>query len=240
MYEVKEVIGKTFQSKHYGEFAVIRREKPNLTNRYGKYLVRFKNTGTEVQTAKQYIINGQIKDPNALDKNVGRKILSNSFGEFTVVGTAYDPKRMSIDYVIEFTKTKFTRIVQRSILKSKEARDPYYPIRYGVAYMGSGKKNNPLYSRWVCMISRCYNPKDVAYARYGGAGITTSEEWKCFENFIKEAPSIPGWDESKLKDNKYQLDKDKRGGKIYSVSNCEWMSAKENGMYRTFKKERAE
>lgn len=44
-------------------------------------------------------------------------------------------------------------------------------------YTRHGMTNHPHFRRWRNMVSRCTNPKDVSYARYGGRGITVTPEW---------------------------------------------------------------
>lgn len=36
----------------------------------------------------------------------------------------------------------------------------------------------PEYRCWTAMVSRCHNPSDQAFGRYGGAGITVCKEWR--------------------------------------------------------------
>lgn len=43
-----------------------------------------------------------------------------------------------------------------------------------------------LKNRWNSIMQRCYNPAVGSYPNYGGRGITVSDEWKTFENFIKD------------------------------------------------------
>ena len=35
----------------------------------------------------------------------------------------------------------------------------------------------PEYGIWAAMKQRCYNPKNIAYARYGGLGVSVYQEW---------------------------------------------------------------
>ena len=71
------------------------------------------------------------------------------------------------------------------------------------------------------MKSRCYNPKEEHYYRYGGRGITVCNEWlgeNGFMNFVKWA-----------KENGYKeglsLDRIDNDGN-YEPSNCRWVSYK--------------
>ena len=41
-----------------------------------------------------------------------------------------------------------------------------------------GFRHLPEYNIWRGMLDRCYNKETAAYPRYGGRGITVSDEWK--------------------------------------------------------------
>lgn len=76
---------------------------------------------------------------------------------------------------------------------------------------------------WQGMNTRCNVPNDPAYVRYGGRGITISEDWKCFEDFWKDM-------EEGYKSNLSIERKDVNKG--YSKENCRWATMKEQGRNR--------
>lgn len=94
------------------------------------------------------------------------------------------------------------------------------------------------YSVWKNMLYRCYSKKDVAYDKYGGAGVKVSDEWHCFDTFRKDIENLPGFNEELFYKNKLQLDKDGLSGlnKIYSKETCQWLSREENLSLAEFKK----
>lgn len=68
------------------------------------------------------------------------------------------------------------------------------------------------------MRERCYNPKHIAYHRYGGRGITVCDRWRnSFEAFLADMGARP---EGRT------LDRVNNNGN-YEPSNCRWATPKE-------------
>ena len=66
---------------------------------------------------------------------------------------------------------------------SKKKQDRYTPSVYGVGFLGEETAERYTYKRWSKMLSRCYNPNDINYPRYGAKGITVSQEFLNYSNF---------------------------------------------------------
>lgn len=73
------------------------------------------------------------------------------------------------------------------------------------------------YRAWNSMMTRCTNPKNNRYHRYGGRGITVCERWKKFSNFLEDMGCCP---------SNLTLDR-KDGDKGYYKDNCRWATWEE-------------
>ncbi len=90
-------------------------------------------------------------------------------------------------------------------------------------------RNNPVYSRWCAMKSRCSNPNNHFYKHYGGRGIKVCKRWiNSFENFLEDMGFPP---------ENYVLDRINNDGH-YKPSNCRWVSYSESSKNRGPKKYR--
>jgi hypothetical protein len=49
-----------------------------------------------------------------------------------------------------------------------------------------GMSETKVFRIWYAMVSRCTNPRDRSYHRYGGSGISVCSDWLKFENFYRD------------------------------------------------------
>lgn len=92
-----------------------------------------------------------------------------------------------------------------------------------------GMWGHPLYDAWYSMVCRCHDPRNVAYARYGGRGIRVHEPWRDPAVFIADIEaSIGPRPEGKHPSGKplHTLDRIDNDGH-YEPGNVRWATATE-------------
>jgi hypothetical protein len=88
-------------------------------------------------------------------------------------------------------------------------------------------KKHPLYYTWAGMMARCYVKSNSHYKYYGAKGVTVVGRWHNFKNFIEDIDNHLE-NGHLLYINKYQLDKDLKEKRIYSLENCTVVLAEDN------------
>jgi hypothetical protein len=80
------------------------------------------------------------------------------------------------------------------------------------------RSKTPTYNIWSGLFTRCYNKNHATYKFYGAKGITVSDDWRSFDNFLRDMGERP---------SNYQIDRiDNTKG--YCKENCHWISKESN------------
>lgn len=80
-----------------------------------------------------------------------------------------------------------------------------------------GWSGTPTYRSWVSARQRCRNPKNERYSSYGGRGITFTDDWDDFKNFLRDMGERPKGKSLDRVDN----------NEGYSKENCRWATESE-------------
>ena len=92
---------------------------------------------------------------------------------------------------------------------------------------GANRRNGTIYTVWVDMKRRCYNPRRPAYKWYGAKGIEVCAQWReSFEQFLADMGDRPiGMSIDRI---------DVHGN--YEPSNCRWATQKDQQRNRSSNK----
>ena len=101
--------------------------------------------------------------------------------------------------------------------------------KYGLRGNFKGNASeHPLYFRWMNMLRRCYEPTFYGYESYGGKGVTVEPFLQVFSNYVEFVSGLPHYDDFLLSPKDWQIDKDGRGGDVYSRLTIQIIPSAEN------------
>ena len=137
---------------------------------------------------------------------IGERYQNNRHQWFTIVGYPDDIRRRTVKFD---TGCEYDALISQ--IRNGKIRNYDEKSYYNIASAGmKDATKHPLYTRWISMIGRCYNPKFDNYKFYGAKGVRVSDELLNFKNYVDIVSQLPNYNEFLNNPNEWQIDKDKR------------------------------
>lgn len=213
---MSKYLGKTLKNNS-GEAYTVLECKPPV------FIIRFEGQVLTQETTYGSIRCGSIKNRHKLPYPLGHKIYTKGYGEALIIGYTPPNKTESRKCYVNFINTDSIVKVSIGELGTGKIKDPLLPKIHGVGFIGIGEHKSanksvstPAYSRWVKMLTRCYDPYSLN-RRPTYRDCTVCKEWHNFQNFAEWFYSQPLCDTSDC-----SLDKDikVKGNRVYSPDTC--------------------
>ena len=146
------------------------------------------------------------------------------FGRLLILHPVYLDNRERVLCICDCGKPKIIRedAIKHGSTKSCGCLSIETKTKHGHNKRKGSDQRTGTYISWRAMVSRCNQPKDKDYPRYGGVGITVCTEWLDFRNFLRDMGERPSGKTIDRRD----------GQKGYEPLNCRWATPKEQAANR--------
>lgn len=127
-------------------------------------------------------------------------------------------------YWVQFFNTGSVKSFRKNQLTTGDFVDNYEKNVFGIGCTGDeitkiNHQHTREYMLWSSMLQRCYSKTNKRYHNYGGKGVFVCKRWHYFANFKRDIEKLPFYQQWK-QGLKYELDKDVKGGMVYSPETC--------------------
>lgn len=230
---------KIYQSNSSGPFKII--EDLGRDNKSRLYVrIQFLETGVIKDIRYDLAMDGKaLDDLYGIDFNkVYNSIYYGPYMIIKYIGRNNESKRV---VRIKFLNTGYEyNVLLRCALNStvKDKTVDYHDRKFDDEVLSIEEHDKfiktILYSRWKAMMRRCYSPNDEKYKAYGAVGVTVSEFWKSFGNYLATVPLLRNYSKFYHNPDIYHIDKDylqrniPTSQRIYSPETCIFLSVFDN------------
>lgn len=180
---------------------------------------------------------------------IGNEYLSNNYGVFKVLDFIYHPEYTSNKTValIRFNITGFECEVPLTSARNGIVRDKLlnHTIPIDILMLPEQEREKRLLSIikpvWKGIIKRCYDVKSINHNRYGAKGVLVHDEWKDFNKFYSDLPSLFQYEKWYRFPTLYNIDKDfiayknniPKEERYYSKNTCVFLHYMDNTNLRS-------
>lgn len=161
---------------------------------------------------------------------IGNIYESTKSGRFRVIRESGRNKSGHLLFDIRFFNTgNMVKNCQKPAVLKGNIKDIYSPCVCNIGVVGNVAKvvKHELYQTWHDMIHRCYGKNRQNNKWYKDNGVTVSDRWLVFENFVSDSKKVKNWELKAVFPGEYSLDKDFNDSNIYDVSTCRWSNKHE-------------
>lgn len=154
-------------------------------------------------------------------------LLNRQFERLTVIGES-EPQKGKSAWMCRCKCGREKTVLATNLLRGKIRSCGCLAVeqgrRIGLLATKHGHYKTGTYHSYRAMLSRCYDPRNLAYPKYGAKGITVCQRWMdSFDNFLADMGERP---------EGTTLDRFPKTKWNYEPSNCRWATIEEQNRNR--------